>query len=212
MTSQMARTVRRTDDRPGPWRGLLVVGAVGATALLAAACGSSSSSGTTSSTSSPPTTHGSAYPTPTSSTAVAPTTGGATTGGVVVSASSRGSVGVVLTDGADGPTLYRYTPDGTGPSTCTGACAQAWPPLTVPSASSVTAGSGVPAADLGTSTRPGGGLQVTYKGMPLYRYAGDSQASSTSGQGVGGIWFVVHPADPAQPTTSGTATSKVWGT
>jgi predicted lipoprotein with Yx(FWY)xxD motif len=121
---------------------------------------------------------------------------------VVVAAASRGGLGVILTDGVGGPTLYRYTPDGTGPSTCSGECAQAWPPLTAASASAVTAGSGVPAADLGTVARSGGSLQVTYKGMPLYTYVGDTQPSQTSGQGVGGVWYVVVPTDPARASPS----------
>jgi predicted lipoprotein with Yx(FWY)xxD motif len=100
-------------------------------------------------------------PTSTTTTGASAPSTSAATRAVVVAASSRGSVGVVLTDGADGPTLYRYTPDGTGPSTCTSVCAQAWPPLTVPSASMVSPGSGVAGTALGTVPRSGGTLQVT---------------------------------------------------
>jgi len=174
-------------------RRVLAGSAATAVALLAAACGTSTSSPTTTISS----TTGSSRPSGTTA---------------VVAASSRGSLGVVLTDGVNGPTLYRYTPDGTGKPTCTGACATAWPPLTVPAGTTtVAAGAGVPAADLGSVTRPDGTLQVTFRGMPLYRYAGDSQPTQTNGQGVGGTWFVVNPTAPPGTASTATSTSRVSG-
>jgi len=130
----------------------------------------------------------------------------------VVATGSRGSFGVILTDGQDGPTLYRYTPDGTGPSTCYGACATAWPPLTVPAGTTVVVGgAGVPAGSLGTTKRTDGTLQVTFRGMPLYRYALDSTATATSGQGVDGTWFVVQPTGTTSTSGSSTTTTTASG-
>ena len=43
-------------------------------------------------------------------------------------------------------------------------------------------------------TRPDGATQVTYDGHPLYRYAGDSKAGDTNGQGInefGALWYVL---------------------
>jgi len=158
-------------------------------AVAVAACSSS--------TSPPPSTTGPS--TTVTTAAAATTTSGVATAGVVF-AGARGTYGVILIDGQNGPTLYRYTPDGTGPSTCYGACATAWPPLTVPAGTTVvTAGAGVPTGTLGTVTRTDGTLQVTFRGMPLYRYAGDSTPTATNGQGVEGTWFVVQPS----ATTSG---------
>jgi len=153
-------------------------------AVIAAACSSGSSSPTTS--------------VPTTST-TAPST---TTTAYVVGSATRGSLGAILVDHS-GATLYRYTPDGTGKSTCTGGCATVWPPLTVPAGTaSVAAGTGIPSGALGTTTRPDGTLQVTYKGMPLYTYAADTSAGQTSGQGVGGTWYVVSPSGAASTTTT----------
>ena len=169
------------------WR-LVAAGGTAAVAVLLAACGSSGSSSTTT-TGAPTSTSGS------------PATSAPAAG--VVNASTVGTHGVVLVT-KTGVTLYRYTPDGTGAPTCTGGCATAWPPLTVPAGTtSVTAGSGVTASDLGTVARSDGSLQVTYKKMPLYTFAGDSAAGQANGQGVGGIWFVV----PATATTSATGGS-----
>ena len=44
---------------------------------------------------------------------------------------------------------------------------------------------------LGTLTRPDGRLQLTYAGLPLYRFAQDRKAGDVKGQGSGGTWFAV---------------------
>jgi predicted lipoprotein with Yx(FWY)xxD motif len=47
---------------------------------------------------------------------------------------------------------------------------------------------------LGTITRQGGKLQVSYSGHPLYLFQGDSKAGATSGQGLtnfGAPWYVL---------------------
>lgn len=128
----------------------------------------------------------------------------------VVNAATVGSLGTVLVD-ASGLTLYRYTPDGTGKSVCTGACASVWPPLTVSAGTTpVAGGPGVVTADLGTIVRSDGTRQVTYKGMPLYTYAGDSKPGEATGQGLDGNWYVVHPtgsASTSAPTSTTAPTS-----
>ena len=128
-----------------------------------------------------------------------------TASAVTVKTAHSATLGTILVD-QSGLTLYRYTPDGTGKTTCTGACAAAWPPLTLPSgATHAVPGAGVTASALGTITRPGGALQVTFQGMPLYRFAGDKKVGQTSGQGVAGTWFVVSPTTtptPAAPAAS----------
>jgi predicted lipoprotein with Yx(FWY)xxD motif len=123
-------------------------------------------------------------------------------GSPVVLATARGSLGKVLVT-SSGATLYRYTPDGTaGKATCTGGCASLWPPLTVPAGTTAPKG-GPGVGKLGTTAAAHGVRVVTYHGMPLYRYAPDS-GTSTQGQGIGGIWFVVHPSSAATttPTTA----------
>jgi predicted lipoprotein with Yx(FWY)xxD motif len=102
------------------------------------------------------------------------------------------SYGAILTD-SSGRTLYLYTPDeGKGSPQCTsaGGCAAAWPPLEA--SGTPRAGGGVQQGLLGTEDG-----QVTYDGHPLYYYAGDSSPGETSGQGLGGIWFVVSTAGAA---------------
>ena len=157
---------------------------VAVTALVAAGCGSSSG-GTSSATSSAAATSAPA------STA----TKAAASGAVLKTA--HGSGGIYLTD-ATGRALYLWVADSGGKSVCSGACAQAWPPLTTKRAPS---GSGaVKAADLGTTTRSNGTKQVTYNGHPLYYFVGDTGSGMTSGQGsdnFGAKWWLVTPAGRA---------------
>lgn len=100
------------------------------------------------------------------------------------------SLGTYLTDQA-GRTLYMFTKDDVGISNCYDSCAAAWPPL-------MTQADPVLPTNLpgvvGTTQRTDGGLQVTYNGMPLYYWAKDSKPGDTTGQNVGGVWFVVNPA------------------
>ena len=104
------------------------------------------------------------------------------------------SLGKILTDGS-GRTLYLFEKD-TGPmSTCSGACAANWPPFTAKSKPAVSGGAA--SADISLIKRAGGAQQVTYKGHPLYYYAGDKSPGQTNGQGLnffGAPWFVLSPA------------------
>lgn len=105
---------------------------------------------------------------------------------------ANGPLGDILVD-ADGSTLYLFIPDGQGESTCYDQCETNWPPLT----GEISAGDGLDAALLGSSTRTDGSEQVTYNGWPLYYFAGDAAPGDTNGQGINDIWFVVSPAGEA---------------
>lgn len=98
-------------------------------------------------------------------------------------------LGEILVDG-EGTTLYLFTPDAQGDSTCYDDCEANWPPLT----DGAEAGSGVDAGLLGSTTRTDGSEQVTYNGWPLYYFAGDVAPGETNGQGINEVWFVVSPA------------------
>ena len=102
-------------------------------------------------------------------------------------------LGKIFTD-YDGKTLYRYTKDTQNSSVCSGGCATAWPPLAA--SESLKLPEGVPGT-LATITRSDGTKQVTYNGIPLYHYAKDAKPGDTTGQGVGGVWYVVTPGSGA---------------
>jgi predicted lipoprotein with Yx(FWY)xxD motif len=94
----------------------------------------------------------------------------------------------VLTD-ANGLTLYWFAPDTPTTSKCTGSCAAYWPPVS----GSRRAGPGV-TGKIGTIARPGGAVQATYDGHPLYTYVGDSRLREANGNKLdlnGGLWYEV---------------------
>ena len=153
----------------------LVVGAAAALLIaVAAACGSSGASSK-------------AAP---RSTAPKATTPPATP----VVAVANSSLGNILVD-SQGRTVYMFGADSGTTSTCTGACATAWPP--VQAMGTPTAGTGANTALVGTTSRSDGTSQVTYNGHPLYTFSGDHQAGDTNGEGLvafGGTWSALSPA------------------
>ncbi len=101
-------------------------------------------------------------------------------------ASSHPVYGRILTD-AQGMTLYVFTKDEYGKSNCYEQCAKNWPPLL---ADDPVAPEGLE-GELGTVERIDTNVkQVTYNGMPLYRFVNDYAIGDVNGQGVNGVWFV----------------------
>jgi predicted lipoprotein with Yx(FWY)xxD motif len=130
--------------------------------------------------------------------------GGSATGtdGSAAAATTLGvansSLGQILVDGK-GMTLYVYTNDTPDKSTCEGDCLVAWPPLK----GAPTAGQGVDKSLLGTTKRSDGTVQATYDHRPLYHWQNDNAPGDTTGQNVGGVWFVVgHDGKPIMTSPS----------
>jgi predicted lipoprotein with Yx(FWY)xxD motif len=116
-------------------------------------------------------------------------------GQATVATKTVGKLGAILVD-AKGRTLYLFDADKTkNVSTCTGACAVAWPPL-LTTKGAAKPGKGADKKLLGTAKRSGGATQVSYNGHPLYYFAGDAgKAGRTNGQGLkqfGALWYVVN--------------------
>ena len=93
--------------------------------------------------------------------------------------------------GDKGMTLYMFTQDGPDQSNCTGDCLVKWPPLLTQGSPKL--GEGVDAVLVGTATLADGSKIVTYNKMPLYYWFKDMQPGDTTGQDVGGVWYVVSP-------------------
>jgi predicted lipoprotein with Yx(FWY)xxD motif len=105
----------------------------------------------------------------------------------------HGALGTFLV-GGNGRTLYLFEKDKTSKSTCTGQCAQFWPPLLT--SGRPRAAGRARASLFGTTRRGDGKLQVTYKGHPLYYFSQDTGPGSTMGEGFsafGAKWYVVAP-------------------
>jgi len=110
---------------------------------------------------------------------------------LTVRLSSSDELGDFLVD-AGGMTLYLFTVDEEGASSCNDECANAWPPLLIQAGEVPIAGQGV-SDDLSVIERDDGTLQVAYKGTPLYNWINDEAPGDTTGHTVNDVWFVVEP-------------------
>jgi predicted lipoprotein with Yx(FWY)xxD motif len=149
-------------------------------AALLAGCGSSSSSTAASTPAS----------TPTQSTAASTSTPAATPG--VAVATKKSKLGTILAAGPKHLTVYLFEADKGTSSSCAGACAKAWPPVTTDGQPTVSGGA--VSADLGTTMRADGTNQVTYNGHPLYFFEKDEDSGDAYGQGskaFGAGWYVM---------------------
>jgi predicted lipoprotein with Yx(FWY)xxD motif len=161
----------------------LAVAAPTLIAALIAGCGSSKKTTTTTP--------------PTKSTPAATSTPSSpsTTAGVALIATKHSKLGTVLAGGRKRLTLYLFEGDKGTASQCSGACAQIWPPLTTTGTPRLAGAAR--AADLGTTRRADGTIQVTYKGHPLYYYTKDKDSGDAYGEGVklfGAEWYVLAPS------------------
>ena len=118
--------------------------------------------------------------------AIAPPTGPAT-----LKVAQNATLGSFLVD-QNGMTLYIFTKDTAGVSTCSGGCPATWPALLTNGAPVL--GDPSITGQLGVITRSDGSQQVTINDMPLYYYSKDMAAGDTNGQGVGSVWYVVQPS------------------
>jgi predicted lipoprotein with Yx(FWY)xxD motif len=130
-----------------------------------------------------------------------------TAGTTVVVKAGSSSFGQVLVD-STGNTLYAFTNDTAAQSTCTGTCAEAWPPVIVDP--SWTVAPGLDAGVFSTVIRTDGTEQLMAGKFPLYRFSGDARPGDVNGQNSGGVWFVVDTSaniiqDGAEAPTEATA-------
>jgi predicted lipoprotein with Yx(FWY)xxD motif len=129
-----------------------------------------------------------------------------------VSLANNSTLGEILV-GSTGRTLYHFTGDHGKKVACTAACAAQWPPVLVAKNAKPVAGAGAKASKLGTLTRPDGKVQVTYNGLTLYRFAGDTKNGQVNGQTLEGKWFALSGAgalvkiNPSSATSSGSTSS-----
>lgn len=135
--------------------------------------------------------------------AAAPSAGAsATTGGAAAGGNSMAMLDVgrlaggaeYITD-TDGRAVYLFEKDKKDSSTCTDACASAWPPV-MSSNTPMAHNSSIDGSKLGTILRADGKRQATYAGKPLYFYAKDQARGDIKGQDVkefGAEWYLLKP-------------------
>jgi predicted lipoprotein with Yx(FWY)xxD motif len=102
--------------------------------------------------------------------------------------SGNTSLGSVLVS-SSGRTFYALTTDTMTHSSCTGVCAQVWPPVLV--GSGWKAAAGLDRSQFSTIDRGDGTRQLVAGQWPLYTFSGDTKAGDVNGEGSGGVWFAV---------------------
>lgn len=83
-------------------------------------------------------------------------------------------------------TLYTFDKDGMGMSNCYDECAANWPPLMGEAGMELPEGYSL-------IERKDGGMQVAYKGQPLYLWIKDEKPGDMMGDGVKGVWRTARP-------------------
>ncbi len=132
----------------------------------------------------------------------------------VVRTASNAKLGKTVLVTAHGLTLYHLGGEQNGKFICTNAaCVHAWRPLIAPG--------GAPSGSVSSLSivkRPGGAIQVTYQGMPLYTFAQDTAPGQANGQGIKdvGTWSVAStsghaPVSPAIPAPASSSSSRSSG-
>jgi predicted lipoprotein with Yx(FWY)xxD motif len=132
------------------------------------------------------------------SVAAASAARGATSG--VVSTTRTAQFGTIL---VSGKTVYTLK---ASKVPCGTECLKIWPEVLLPKGvTTTTAGPGANAARLGTVTRRGGSLQVTYGGKPLYYFFKDTRPGQVGGNLTDkwGRWSVVVTVKPAHASSGG---------
>jgi predicted lipoprotein with Yx(FWY)xxD motif len=134
----------------------------------------------------------------------------ATPATVRINSASSSKLGERVAVNVQGLTLYALSPETASHLLCkSNECLSFWPPVTVPSRKTkLKAGPGVQGS-LGVLRRSNGVLQVTLRGLPLYRFARDRGKGEANGQGIksfGGTWGAVSAsagsASPPSPPMS----------
>jgi len=142
-------------------------------------------------------------------------------GTLKLGASANHDLSTTIVVNPAGRTLYTLSPETTHHLLCKSKeCLKSWPPLTVPSRSTkLTQASGVH-GKLGLLHRSNGVLQVTLRGLPLYRFSGDDRAGDADGEGLksfGGTWHAATasatsaPSAGMTPSTPSTPSSEPYG-
>ena len=115
-------------------------------------------------------------------------------GSGVVSVANNPKLGQILVDDK-GMTLYLFEKDKGGKSSCSGACAATWPPLTT--SGQPKPENGAKSSLISTTKRDDGTTQVVYNNWPLYTYVADQKPGDTTGHDLdqfGAEWYALTPA------------------
>ncbi len=123
--------------------------------------------------------------------------------GLTIGSAASSKLGERIAINAQGRTLYTLSGETEHHFKCKSAeCLRKWPPIRVSSRKEkLHAGAGLHGR-LGFVRRPDGSLQLTIRGLPVYRYSGDEARGEVNGEGIeafGGIWHAVAAGGASKP-------------
>lgn len=127
-----------------------------------------------------------------------------------VMTAKNASLGATVLVNQRGLTLYSLSAERNGRFICTNmACLNLWHPLLAPSGGL----KGDPVGSLGTIKRPDGGMQVTYRGLPLYTFVNDHKPGSAAGNGFKdvGTWLAATTSKTTASTQPAPASTSSGG-
>ena len=180
-------------------------------AVLLVACGETTTQGTQTSTANQGMNNGNTnqnnggmmYPTPTATSTMTTNNNNNMMDGITITPSRGGAmdafihtgkasingakVSVLMTN--KGFAVYYFRADPRFTATCTGACAQSWPPVLAPQGM-MTVSSSVPLPRQLSVHQTPNGAQVFYDGHALYTYAADMQPGVATGRGQDAQWYL----------------------
>ena len=134
----------------------------------------------------------------------------ATSASAPVMTAKNASLGTTVLVNRSGLTLYSLSAERNGRFICTDmTCLNLWHPVLAPSGGI----KGDPVGSLGTVQRPGGGMQVTYRGLPLYTFVNDHKPGSVAGNGFKdvGTWEAATTSKSATTQQAPASTSSGGG-
>ena len=134
----------------------------------------------------------------------------ATSPSAPVMTAKNASLGTTVLVNRSGLTLYSLSAERNGRFICTDmTCLNLWHPVLAPSGGI----KGDPVGSLGTVQRPGGGMQVTYRGLPLYTFVNDHKPGSVAGNGFKdvGTWEAATTSKSATTQPAPASTSSGGG-
>jgi predicted lipoprotein with Yx(FWY)xxD motif len=149
------------------------------------------------------------------SSSTAATAAVATAAKITIKTASVAGLGTVLVDGA-GRTLYTLTSESAGKITCTTAngCTDYWSQLDSKSGQRHATRGSARASMIGSEKGAPGTRILTYHGLPLYTYVGDTAGGQANGQGLksfGGTWYAVSASGHLVKASSATTPSSGSG-
>jgi predicted lipoprotein with Yx(FWY)xxD motif len=130
---------------------------------------------------------------------------------VSIGSASNAKLGEQVVVSSQGRTLYTLSGETAGHLKCkTSECLKFWPPVTVPSRTTKLKLGGGVHGKLAIMRRSNGMLQVTLRGVPLYRFLKDTAKGQVNGQGIesfGGTWSATTATAGEMPKEATTTTT-----